>query len=54
MVFIWGFGMVSVVGFMGFFVVLFVGGCVVEEFFRFIKEFKDQIGVFGGVVFFVC
>uniref|UniRef100_G3UET9 protein-tyrosine-phosphatase n=1 Tax=Loxodonta africana TaxID=9785 RepID=G3UET9_LOXAF len=49
-----GPGVTSVVGPVGLLVVLLVGGCVAEEPPRFIKEPKDQIGVSGGVVSFVC
>ncbi|XP_006152819.1 receptor-type tyrosine-protein phosphatase S isoform X2 [Tupaia chinensis] len=50
----WGPGVASVVGPVGFLVVLLVGGCAAEEPPRFIKEPKDQIGVSGGVASFVC
>ncbi|XP_037679836.1 receptor-type tyrosine-protein phosphatase S isoform X11 [Choloepus didactylus] len=47
-------GVASVVGPVGFLMVLLVGGCVAEEPPRFIREPKDQIGVSGGVASFVC
>ncbi|XP_053514314.1 receptor-type tyrosine-protein phosphatase S isoform X6 [Artibeus jamaicensis] len=50
----WGPGVTSVIGPMGFLVVLLVGGCAAEELPRFIKEPKNQIGVSGGVASFVC
>ncbi|XP_036898533.1 receptor-type tyrosine-protein phosphatase S isoform X5 [Sturnira hondurensis] len=50
----WGPGVTSVIGPVGFLVVLLVGGCAAEELPRFIKVPKDQIGVSGGVASFVC
>ncbi|XP_076977176.1 receptor-type tyrosine-protein phosphatase S isoform X4 [Tamandua tetradactyla] len=49
-----GPGVASVVGPVGFLLVLLIGGCAAEEPPRFIKEPKDQIGVSGGVASFVC